>query len=453
MIDSNNMRNSGFYYSRFWLLVMFILMTSPGYSTNYYVSEKNSNSRSNGLSPVKAFRNLQDAARKTKPGDTVFVMNGNYTNACPACNVLDIINSGSKSKYIVFINYPNQHPKLNFNGWAGISVNSGVSYVKVIGFEVTGNNGRVTLAKALVQPQSCANKKGEFDPQYNGNGITINGSDKKHTHHIVIENNIVHDCGGGGIGASHADYITVSGNTVYNTSLFTVFGTSGIALYQFWNYDNAKGYHNFISGNKCYNNKSLVPWIKQCAITDGNGIIIDDFRNKQNGSKLGNYQGRTLIENNICWYNGGTGIHTFQSDHVDIINNTAYCNSQTKELNAGQILSGLGDDNRIINNILVSDSENVINSNFHNTNLTYENNLHYNISHPNNAEIAVTSSTCINGINPGFIYPANSLKADFRISKNSPAVHQGNTNVYSNDDYLGNKRAQGHNADMGAYEN
>ncbi|WP_139235768.1 right-handed parallel beta-helix repeat-containing protein [Mucilaginibacter polytrichastri] len=428
-------------------------MSLCGYATNYYVSEKSNNNKPNGLSTAKAFKNIQDAAHLTKPGDTVFVMNGNYTNACPACNVFDVTKSGSKSKYIVFINYPNQHPKLNFNGWAGIAINSGVSYVKVVGFEVTGNNAKVTLAKALVQPQSCANKKGTFDPQYNGNGITINGLGKKHAHHIVIANNIVHDCGGGGIGASHADYITISGNTVYNTSWYTVFGTSGIALYQFWNYDNSSGYHNVISGNKCYNNKSLVPWIKQCIVTDGNGIIIDDFRSKQNGSKLGDYNGRTLIENNICWYNGGTGIHTFQSDHIDIINNTAYCNSQTKELNAGQILSGLGNDNRIINNILVSDSENVINSNYTNTNLTYENNLHYNITYPDKAIIAVSSATCLNNVNPSFVYPANNLKADFRIQKGSPAIHRGNTVVYSTSDYEGNKRAQGHTADIGAYEN
>lgn len=452
MTDLNAMQKSDINYMRFGFLILFFLISLKGYSTNYYVNEKNSNNRSNGLSPAKAFRNIQDAAHKTRAGDTVFVMNGNYTNACPTCNVLDIVNSGDKSRYIVFTNYPNHHPKLTFNGWAGISINSGVSYVKVSGFEVAGNNANVTLAKALVQPQSCANKNGSFDPQYNGNGITINGSGKKHAHHIIISNNIVHDCGGGGIGASHADYITISGNTVYNTSWYSVFGTSGISFYQFWNYDNAKGYHNYISGNKCYNNKSLVPWIKQCIISDGNGVIIDDFRNKQNGSKLGDYQGRTLIENNICWYNGGTGIHTFQSDHVDIVNNTAYCNSQSKELNAGQILSGLGDDNRIINNILVSDSENVINSNFHNTNLTYENNLHYNITHPDKAVIAVTSSTCINALNPAFIYPANSLRADFRISKNSPAIHHANTVVYSIDDYLGNKRAQGHTADIGAYE-
>src|SRR5207237_4035106 len=118
-----------------------------------------------------------------------------------------------------------------------------------------------------------------------------------------IGRNTIHGCGGGGIGAVHADYITVEDNLVYNNAWYSVFGTSGISFYQFKNYDYATGYHNFVRRNRCFNNNSLVPWFKTCEINDGNGIIIDDFRNRQNGSKLGRYSSRTLIENNICCYN------------------------------------------------------------------------------------------------------------------------------------------------------
>lgn len=196
----------------------------------------------------------------------------------------------------------------------------------------------------------------------------------------------------------------------------------------------------------------MVPWIKMCKIYDGNGIIIDDFENKQNGSKLGEYKGRTLVENNICWFNGGTGIHAFQSGHVDIINNTAYCNSRSKEFNPGQILSGVGNDVRIVNNILVSDSFSVINSNYQNSHLTYENNLHYNLTYPDKAKVAVTTSTCINGVNPMFVNPANSLNANFKLQENSPALRKGNSTLYSQTDIEGNQRAQGKRADIGAYE-
>jgi len=433
------------------MLALLLLISARLYANNLYVSIETGKSNNAGTTPAKPKKQIQEAADLAKPGDTVFVMNGIYTNPCGNCDVVSIKRSGKKSKYITYTNYPGQRPVIHFTGWAGIAIKSGTSYINVNGFEVIGNNASVKLSKALTQPQSCNNKKGSFDPQYNGNGIVVEGLGKKHSHHIIIANNLVHDCGGGGIGATHADYITIDGNIVYNTSLYTVFGTSGISLYQFWNYDKARGYHNVIRKNKCFNNRSLVPWINNCEISDGNGIIIDDFRNKQNGSKLGNYEGRTLIENNISWYNGGTGIHTFQSDHVDIINNTAYCNSRSKGLNAGQILSGLSNDNKIINNLLVSDSSVMINSNFSNTNLTYENNLHYNITYPGKEKISITSPSCINGEDPAFVNPGNKLTADFKLKKNSPAVQHGNRNIFTKTNFDGDRLPTNLAPNIGAY--
>jgi hypothetical protein len=419
-IVSLNLRSSCF--------ALLLLAFADASAKNYYVSASGGNAEFNGLSVARPKKSLQQAANLTRPGDTVFVLNGIYRNDCETCDAFSITRSGSKNKYIIYINYPGHQPIISFNGWAGISVKNGASYIKISGFEVIGNNTRITLKRALLQPQSCSNKKGTIDPAYNGNGILVESSKNKRSHHIIIAKNRVHDCGGGGIGISHADYIIVEDNLVYNTSWYTVFGTSGISFYQFWNYDNVAGYHNFIRRNKCYNNKSLVPWIKMCKIYDGNGIIVDDFRNRQNGSKLRPYNSRTLIANNICWFNGGTGIHTFQSDHIDIINNTAYGNSRSKDFNPGQILSGAGDDNKIINNILVAEFSAEINSNYLNTNLVYENNLHYQITNPL-ATVSITTASCLNGQDPLFVYPANSLKADFRLQSNSPAIRRGQSSA------------------------
>jgi hypothetical protein len=434
-------------------LCLFVLAYIESSATNYYVSAKNGNEKFSGLSPSKPKSIIQDVVNLTKPGDTVFVMNGTYENSCSNCNVVDILKSGTEKKYIVYINYPNHRPIISFNGWGGISIRNNVSYIKIIGFEIVGNNANVTLDKALKQPKSCAHKRGKsYDPKYNGNGISIVGRSGRFPHHIVIAKNTVHDCGGGGIGATQADYVTIEDNLVYNNCWYTLFGASGISFYQFWNFDGARGYHNVIRRNRCYNNKNLVPWIAQCQITDGNGIIIDDFRNRQNGSKLGVYRGRTLIENNICWFNGGTGIHAFQSDHVDIINNTAYRNSQSEELNAGQILAGASNDVIIVNNILVSDKSNVINSNYSNTNLTYTNNLHYNITDPSQTDAAISNSTCIIGENPAFVDTQKSLNANFMLQSTSPAIDRGNLKIYSNTDFKMNMRPHGDAPDIGAYE-
>ena len=60
--------------------------------------------------------------------------------------------------------------------------------------------------------------------------------------------------------------------------------------------------------------------------SDGNGIIIDDFRNTQQNKAP--YPYKTLVENNVCYFNGGKGIHVFFSDNVTVRNNTCYFNNR-----------------------------------------------------------------------------------------------------------------------------
>jgi parallel beta-helix repeat protein len=380
-------------------------------------------------------------------------MNGTYTNSCGGCDVVNVPNSGTASNYIVYINYPNHTPKLSFNSWNAFIIKNGVSYIKIIGFEIEGNNTNVTLANALNQGKSCNNPGGSYDPLYNGNGLSADGRSGNHPHHIVFAKNKVYNCGGAGISAIQSDYITIEDNLVYNNSWYTVFGTSGISIYQAWNFDTNTGIRTIIRKNKCYNNRLYVPWIGgPCAITDGNGIIIDDSRNTQNNSTLGVYNGRTLVENNVCWFNGGSGIHAFESDHVDIINNTAYLNSQSIQINGGQIFPSYSSDVKIINNILVSDSANKINTNFSVTAITYSNNLHYNITPAQTVTAALTNSTCIVNQNPLFIAPIHSLTANFKLQAASPAINAGNTATFSSKDYDDVLRPQGNASDIGAYE-
>ena len=434
------------------VLLLIISIGFKSYGTNYYVSSKKGNFRYNGLSPSKPKAQIQEAANLTKPGDTVFVMDGVYRNNCQSCNVVDITRSGTQYKNIVFTNFKKQHPVISFNGWAGIAIGKGASYLQINGFDVVGNNSKINLVQAYHQPGSCENKGGTIEAKYNGNGIVISAYANKHSHHILISKNTVHDCGGAGIGAASADYIIFEDNLVYNTSWYSVFGTSGISFYEFWNFDDLAEYHNIIRRNRCFNNKSFVPCIKVCSITDGNGIIIDDFRNWQNVRKKEKYRSRTLVENNICWYNGGTAIHSFQSDHVDIINNTAFCNSKSKELKVGEILAGGSSDVRIVNNIIVVDSLNVINSDYLNSNIVYQNNLHFNKTYPQNTTAIVSNSTCVIGKDPEFVLPIYSLKADFRLKANSPAIGYGNETLFSKKDFNAVLRPIGKKVDIGAFK-
>ena len=152
--------------------------------------------------------------------------------------------------------------------------------------------------------------------------------------------------------------------------------------------------------------------------------------------------------NNIVYKNGGSGIHTYKSKHVDIINNTAYLNCQSPELNDGQIFANSSDDIRIFNNILVAPANKRINSNYNNgKSIGYSNNLHFG----GNAT-AISGTNLIKG-DPLFVDATNN---DFRLLKESPAINKGIDSLTGvaapANDFSGKNRPVGAGFDIGAFE-
>ena len=432
------------------LLTVFALMivTEKTNASNYYVNAATGNNSNNGLSIDKAFKTLQKAADKTVAGDTVFVMTGTYLKDYSySSDVVVETSSGTAEKWIVWINYPGQKPTISFDCWRAVNIQG--SYIEINGLTVKGNNANITLDQALNQPKSCANPAGSYDGRFNGNGISVDGRNGARFHHFKIKNCTVYDCGGAGITFIQSDYITVENNTVYNCSWYTLWSSSGISLWQNWNSDNETGLKNIIRNNICYGNRQYVPAIAfNCGFTDGNGIIIDDSENTQNGSSLGSYKGRTLIENNIVYKNGGSGIHTYKSKHVDIINNTSYQNNQSPELNGGEIFPNASDDIRIFNNILVASSNKRINSNYNNgKSIVYSNNLHFG----GNAT-AITGTNLVKG-DPKFVNAENN---DFSLQQGSQAIDKGLDSLSGlaapKIDFEGSPRPFGSGFDIGAFE-
>lgn len=403
--------------------------------TTYYVSGSGSDNN-NGLTSSSAFRTIQKAADLTKPGDTVLIMNGLYTNAYPSY-VAYITRSGNANAWIKFQAYSGHTPKIKHNGWHGILITNGASYIEISGLEIEGNNPNITLDYAKSQ-QSNGN-----NPLTSGNCISIDGRNTNRPHHIRILNNKVHDCGGVGIGTAQADYVTIDGNEVFNNAWYSVYANSGISIYQSWNFDSNTEYKMIVTNNKVYNNRQYIPAIVNGKIFDGNGIIIDDNKNTQNGSTLGAYKGRTLVANNITYNNGGSGIHSYYSDNIDIVNNTAYLNTQTPDLNHGQIFASSSSNVQILNNIIYADAAKRVNSNWGNQNVIYN----YNV-YANSSLIEVKGANDIVA-DPQFINPSI---GDFRVNVNSPAINRGTTFNTVKTDFIRNTRPSAANYDIGAYE-
>ena len=433
---------------RKFIVIFSLLFSLNNWATIYYVNATTGNNANNGTSVATALRTIQIAADYANAGDMVLVMNGVYTNELNRGEVVFLNKAGNANSWIVFKNYPGHRPKIIFNTWAAFAIQPGTAFVEINGFEIQGNNDNVTLADALVQFHSCGNLGTDSDPyqpEFNGNGIAADGRYSTNVltkpHHIKILNNKVYDCGGGGISIIQSDYITIKNNLVYDNSWYNIFGASGISIYQSWSSDNnISNFKNIVEGNICHHNRLFVPWYNGCVISDGNGIIIDDNLNTQNNSKLGAYTGKTLVQNNIVYLNGGSGIHSYSSQNVTILNNTAYKNSQSIELDNGEIFAGSSNNIKIFNNIMFTENENVTNSNYMNTNSTYGNNLHF-----NGTTIELNNNTCVNA-NPIFVDEANK---NFKLQINSPAINSGNSTNFSTLDFEGNSRQ---NPDIGAFE-
>ena len=421
------------------------VVTTPIVGKTYYVDALKAAS-GDGLTEATAFKTLADAANVTAAGDLVLIKDGTYA-------AFQETSSGKANGWITWRNFPNHKPVISFDGWQGIYIKG--SYVEIDGLTVRGNNAKVTLAGALKQGKGCENSAGAYEPIYNGNGIYVdsrttaaNNPTGEKYHHVNIKNCTVYECGGPGIGTIQADYITVENCEVYNNSWYSLFGTSGISLYQHINSDASTDTKNIIRNNVIYGNRMFVPWVfGSCKFTDGNGIIIDDFKNTQNGSTNGKYLGKTLIENNVVYNNGGRGIHCYLADNITIVNNTCYQNSASAEIDEGEITfyGNLVTNCSVYNNIMVARTGEKINTVGSNAaNYLHQNNLYF------NSESGSQLNTLGKSGDPLFVNPAT---GDFRLKAGSPAVDYGQSTLYiPQKDILGNARTRGKSPDCGAYE-
>jgi parallel beta-helix repeat protein len=249
-----------------------------------------------GKTIATAFRTLGRPASFVSPGDSVLVMNGTYTNDTGGA-VLGLSMAGTPSAWITYRAYPGQTPLIQTDGiWGGITFGATAQYIEVNGFTVIGNNPSLTLAGAQAVETDPGN-----NPKYNGNCIAVlaNRTTGPYPHHIRILNNTVSECPGGGIGTVGADYLTISGNTIFNNAYYSPYGDSGISTlidYDTNPADTVTQYKIVITNNVIYGNQEFIPVLTAGLITDGEGIIIDSNHDHAYDPTVpyAAYTGRTL---------------------------------------------------------------------------------------------------------------------------------------------------------------
>jgi hypothetical protein len=454
--------------------VVSLLNINPAYAqtrapTTLYVSPQGSGE--GGLTEQTAFKTIGEVIGVTIPGDTVLVMNGTYTTPDFRNPIAYISVSGKPDAWITYKAYPGHRPKIKSRNITAIRI-VGASYIIIEGFEVEGSRSEISFEEAdrllCDEPDSS-----ERVNMAHGNGIDIVAdydNPDQISHHIIVRNNRVYNFGASAIGSQRADYLTIENNIVYENAFYSPYDTSGISLYQQRDLElipaeqAGKILKNIIRGNISYGNKNLFGFArgfdgKNCdrtaAISDGNGIIIDDFLNTQNKIPRFDkrpYRGRTLVENNIVYGNGGRGINIYSTNHVDVVNNTSYQNGLTGA-DFSEVSSIDAADVRYLNNIIYALSDRKVNSVggalSDAKSVRYDNNLIFG----GNSFDPVSGGNNVIGQDPKF---TNASASDFSLAEGSPAIDRGLASLNGLQaplaDQRGVSRPQRNGIDVGALE-
>jgi hypothetical protein len=373
-------------------------------SCNYYVSTSGSNSNS-GTTVATAFGTLQGAHDYllNNPSSvglgsrpiTVCVESGDYSadDAAKADgiqypgsqdDVLYISLAGKPGNVVTFTPDQYAYVTIHQTGWQAIEFAPSAAYVTVTGFVVQGQAWNIYATKNYPTNNlynTATNRYANGTPQpwafYDGNCIAVKGNYAPGTNggaptgvpnNIVISNNQVYACGGGGIASSQADYLSITGNTVGDCSWYSIYGTSGISLLDSVNsdFDTNTGapYKNSVTNNYVYGNAEYIPWVGANGggspqITDGEAIIIDTNLNSWGSQKpvisngpLPPYAGRTLVANNVIWGNGSSAVEVFESAHVDVEGNSTYNDDlNAAEPGRGEVSVSYASDVTVANNV------------------------------------------------------------------------------------------------------
>jgi len=325
--------------------------------------------------------------------------------------------------------------------------------------EVNDNDGIVEETDVFTDLSNFSVKR----PTY----IDTRGIYASNCNHLIIEGNTIHHMPGGGLRISDGKNSEINQNELYRNTARSYSGTHALVVTK-TKPIGSDDYSIEITGNKVHHNyNEMFSWaptktIITPRIDEGKGISLQ----RNNKSNWINGQGRILIANNICYWNGYSGVHSNDGYRIDMINNTCFMNSYTNSVTyANQTQQGKNigiscqrsHHIRIINNISVIDGSwggyAIAASN--SDNLTVSDNVIFspigNLSQDPDIQATHTIVQDPMFEDAPATYHDWNYNFDFHLQSGSPAIDQGNTgNFVPTLDFDGNQRDS--HPDIGAYE-
>ena len=392
--------------------ILFLLPTLVGptkaQATTYYVSLSGNDSNS-GTSASSPFRTLSRAVKPLRPGDTLYIRGGLWTER------IDLMNNnttGTSGNYIKTAGYPGEKVTLQHAD----SIENDYGPIKA-----RGTRGYLTFENLILDGSHSTNKT---------NWELVSGN-----HHFILRNLEIKNFKDNGLLIYGANDVQIINCSIHDQ--ISLSGQPGQRWYGIYFHHGSNG---LLQGNKVYNNPGggmhLYPGPISNLVVRSNAVYNN---NKLASSSVGGIivQGssssiiyNTQIYNNLVYKNGTSSsglasgiLVSYYTNGTKVLNNTLYGN-KTYGLQIGYDTSTK---NTIAkNNISYGNTTgNYVNKG---SGTTYTNNL---------------------TTNPGFV---NSSVSNFMLRGDSPAIDKG---AYLNNillDYRNVARPRGSTHDIGGYE-
>lgn len=385
-------------------ICVWVATSSTVFSDTLYVATNGSDQRSRAQARNRStpWRTIQRAVNAVNPGDEVVVLSGQYNER------VRIGRSGQTNREILIRSENREGARL-----IGDFSTTDQSYITIDGFDVSN---------------------------FSQTGQT-KGIDFVRCHHVTVRNCRVRDCFGGGIGFDQSDWILCEWNVVHGNAFLNPDQHSGISVYQpQYRGEDTRQFGVIVRNNTAFNNRNLVDNALFGRPTDGNGIVVDDFFNEQQPTGNGvAYDRETTVENNLCFNNGGQGVHCFMSQNIRIRNNTSMNNLDSFDF-GGEVSVSESERVYVYNNILISSPGRFAAFQFDSTEALF----YFNVFDGPTRELDFDASN-ING-------DAQLIPGTFELSDSSPARNGGfDTGDHFSLDVTGQNRFVGP-IDIGAIE-
>lgn len=422
------------------VLVFLCLCTNldTSHAQSIYVSPQGNDSNE-GFSSTSPKKTIQGGFDKLNPGDTLFIMAGEYSNTSSDA-VLKIGKSGAANKWFFIRNYRNDAVKIYSFNEAAIYI-YGASYISISGIEITRDPKTQRQIENTDSPSELSTK---------GHGILsrIVGS-IGYNHHIHIENCKIYSCMGNGIFLAEAHSFDLRYNEIYDNGNYNFNNNSGIKIINAIPEESADHYRSFILGNRIYGQRKFKSALDMtdCDVNQhGAGIIITHVKTNEGYAKPTTIKNKILIANNIIYDNGSSGIAIYNNKNIDIFNNTLYENNAAEFNDCADVEIKYSNNCVVYNNIILSKLKRKACYFSNSQDIFFKTNLFRPGTRYEDGQGNIVTDPLFRSVELGANF------TDFNLQPGSAAIDRGTDIEALNEDYNKKKRKAGKRIDIGAIE-